>query len=678
MKDIVRDSSHLLMSILIVGLSILFSSARPCISAQSLTIDIEWLPVTEAERNMKSPVVDKNAGVEAIFWRVHVLDEDLGQDLQRVLYHYVRLKVFNEKGKEKAATIGIPFENETSITRVAGRTIKADGTELELKKDSVFERDLVKGSGSRSKVKSFAMPGVEPGAIVEYRWKEIRFNPSSFYMRLQFQREFPVQKVTYFLKPLSRNITGYAMSVWPMNCTPSPLKPERDGFDSTSLDNVPEFREEPFMPGEPNVRPWALVYYQNGERREPEKYWNEMGKETYRDIEPALKTNNEIKQAATEAVQGTTKAEDKVNALIRYLRSKMRSLYGTQVTEAERAQLLKQAPEHRMRTSAEVFKSGIGTADELNTLFVAMALQAGLGARPALVADREDIIFNALRTDRYFLSGIDAAVNIDGKWRLYDASARLLPANMLSWREEGMSALISDPKKPVFVEVAYAPPEASTRKRTARFTLSEDGTLEGDVDQEYSGHMAFDRRSEMQGQAETRRAELLKEEIAGTFADSEVSAVRIENADDPEKVLKTHYHIKVRGYAQRTGKRLLLQPLFFQRGAAPLFAATDRRYPVFFPYAWTERDEVAITVPEGFSFDNAGNPGSLEFGPPGSYRLELSTRNARDLFCARSLTFGRNGSLYYEVPHYSLVKAVFDEIHRRDNFTISLKQAGEK
>jgi hypothetical protein len=28
-----------------------------------------WLPITDADRNLKAPQVDKNAGVEAIFWR---------------------------------------------------------------------------------------------------------------------------------------------------------------------------------------------------------------------------------------------------------------------------------------------------------------------------------------------------------------------------------------------------------------------------------------------------------------------------------------------------------------------------------------------------------------------------------------------------------------------------------
>ncbi len=654
----------------------LFFLAGLSVSGQ-VGVNVSWLPITEAERSLKAPLVEKDAGVEALFWRVHVIDEFKGQDLERVLYHYVRLKVFDEKGKERAATIDIPFGEKTSIMDLSGRTIKADGTELALKKDSVFERDLVKGVGNRRRVKSFAMPGVEPGAIVEYRWKEIRHDPSILYIRLQFQREYPVQKVTYFLKPISpERAAGYVMGLWPLNCTPTRLKLENDGFNSTTLENVPAFREEPMMPGEANVRPWSLVFYHDRKKREPVKYWNDVGKEIYRNMRPALKLNDEIKRAAAQATQGATKDEEKVLGLIRYVRKNLRDLFGPQVTEAERAKLLKQMPDHRLRTSAEVFKSGVGTADELNMLFAAMASHVGLDARPALVGDRGDFTFNSELPERYFLSSIDMAVNIDGKWRLYDVSARLLPSNMLSWREEGMNALISDPKNPLFVPSPSSPPGASTGIRRAKLALAEDGAIEGDVDQEFTGHMAYDRRSDMRDDTEARRIEQLKEEITKTFADSDVSAIRIENADDPESPLKIHYHIKVRGYAQRTGKRLLLQPMFFQHGVAPMFASVQRRHTVSFPYAWKESDEVSITVPDGFNLDNAEKPNSLKFGRPGSYEIDMGVRNGREIHCSRSLTFGNSGILIFPVESYSQVKAVFDEIHRRDNHTLSLKQGG--
>ena len=658
---------------------ILFSlSFSPLSFSQTLhPIDVAWLPITDAERNMKAPVVEKDAGVEAIFWRVHVRDELIGsRDLQRVLYHYVRLKIFDEKGKEKASTIDLPTSDKTAIVSVHGRTVKADGTEIELKNDSVFERDVVRAGRSRYRVKSFAMPGVEPGAIVEYRWKEIRSDPGVMYTRLQFQREYPVQKVTYFVYPLSERYTSYQMFSTPFNCKPSPLKGESDGFVSTTLENVPAFHEEAMMPGEPNVRPWLLLMYRESSKfPDPDKYWSNAGKEMYNDFfKHAIKPNDEIRQAAVAATEGITADELKVPALIRYIRKNVREFYSSKVTEAERARILKELRD-RARTAPEILKSGIGTPNELNTLFASMASCVGLDARPAWVADREDIVFNPGLADKYFLRNLDMAVQLRGKWGLHDVSAQLLPSNMVSWREEGMKALLSDPKNPVFIDSPLSPPEASTAVRSAKFALSEDGTLEGDIDQRYSGHVGVDHRFEMQDEEETARLEALKKEFTAVFPDTEVSNPHIENADDPEKPLKVSCHIKIPGYAQRTGKRLLLQPLIFQRGVPPMFAATDRRYPVNFRYAWMEQDNVSITLPPGFALDNAGNPGPFDFGPPGSYRLKMSVKDGREFVVFREFVFGKGGSLTYDVKFYPALKTVFDEIHRRDDVTISLKQA---
>src|SRR5258708_2159436 len=135
---------------------------------------VTWLPITDAERQMKNSAVEKDAGAEVLFWRVHVVDELLSgnRDLQRVSYNYIRLKIFDEKGKEKASTIDLSSGDRSAILDVAGRSVKADGSIVELDKKTVYRRDLVRASGMRRKVTSFAMPGVEPGAIVEYRWKD--------------------------------------------------------------------------------------------------------------------------------------------------------------------------------------------------------------------------------------------------------------------------------------------------------------------------------------------------------------------------------------------------------------------------------------------------------------------------------------------------------------------------
>ncbi len=427
------------------------------------------------------------------------------------------------------------------------------------------------------------------------------------------------------------------------------------------------------------VRPWVLLCYrQNGKFPEPDKYWNSAGKEIYNEVlREATKATDDVRRAAAGAAEGAATDAQKVGNLISYIRRNLRDLFGSKVTEAERAAILKAMPNNRLRTSGEVLKSGIGTANELNTLFAAMASSLGLDARPAMVADRGDMPFVPDLAERYFLPNIDMAVNIAGKWQLYDVSARTLPSNMVSWREEGMQALLGDPKKPIFIESPDAPPEASAAVRTARLTLSADGTIEGEMDQDYSGHLAVDHRLEMEDEAEARRLDGLKEELTKIFPDADVSAMRIENADDAEHPLKLHCHIKIPGYGQRTGKRILIQPLLFQRGVPPVFTSGERKYPVDFHYAWQERDSVSITLPNGFVLDHAENPGAINFGAPGSYELKMSVKGGRELICTRTLTFGKGGSIVFPAEVYPKVKNVFDEIHRRDDVTIPLKQAEE-
>ncbi len=624
---------------------------------------------------MKNPAVEKDAGVEALFWRVHVMDEFPGnQDIQRVLYHYIRLKIFNEKGKAEAATIDIPFEGRTSIPYVFGRTIKPDGTVVELKKDAVYERDVVRAGRRKRKVKSFAMPGVEPGAIVEYRWKEVQFNAPMMYIRLQMQREYPVRRVTYFLKPLpSEKSNGYQMSMRTFNCKPSSPKLENDGYNSITLENVPAFREEPMMPGEGDVRAWVLAYYHEDSKRDPDKYWTEVGKHSYGVLKGALRQNGEIKAAAETAVAGASNDEAKALGLISYVRSKVRGLYDRGVSASERLAILKQMPKDRLRTSVEVFKSGIGDPGELNLLFAAMCSSVGLDARPVMVSNRDDVLFDPTLTDAYFLPNVDMAVKIDGEWRLFDVSTRLLPPQMVGWREEGVQALVSDPKKPVFILSRLSPPEASVSRRTGRFSLSPEGRLEGDVEEIFTGHTAGDRRGEMEGQDSAKLAENLKAKVLKLFPQAEVSACAFDGVDDSGKPLVVRYHVVIPNYAQRTGKRILFQPLFFQRGEMPLFSASTRHYDVLFPYAWRESDAIQIKIPEGFQLDNAENPGGLDFGETGGYKLRLALlKPGREVIAERELVFGRKGVISCPVAAYPQLKAAFEAVHSRDGVTLSL------
>src|SRR5437016_1037622 len=114
-----------------------------------LVAGADWRPVDASEVAQKTARVEPGADAEAIFWDVKIEDSFQGGDFQLSLNHYIRIKIFTDRGKEKYAKVEIEQTNRRRITEVAGRTIKADGSIIELKKDGIFDRDLVKTKGAK-------------------------------------------------------------------------------------------------------------------------------------------------------------------------------------------------------------------------------------------------------------------------------------------------------------------------------------------------------------------------------------------------------------------------------------------------------------------------------------------------------------------------------------------------
>ena len=140
----------------------------------------DWKPVSSEELQLKTPKVEADSDAEAILWDVYVADEESGMGLETILNHYLRIKIFNERGREAFSKIDIPFGRvegigfDVKIKNIAARTTKPDGSVVELADSDIFERDVIRGNGIKLKAKSFAVPGIEPGSVIEYRWKEIQ------------------------------------------------------------------------------------------------------------------------------------------------------------------------------------------------------------------------------------------------------------------------------------------------------------------------------------------------------------------------------------------------------------------------------------------------------------------------------------------------------------------------
>lgn len=622
----------------------------------------EWRPVDAAHLALKAPVVEPNADAEAIFWDIRI-DDGGANDL--VLSHYVSIKIFTERGRDKHSKVDIPYAGRVKIKDVAARTIKPDGSIVELAKEDIVEKVIVKVSGLKLRTKTFAFQGIEPGAIIEYKWKEVISNASADDMRLQFQRDIPVQAVTYRIKPAGKsnfNIRNY-------NMPRISFQKQKDGFQVATVKNMPAFREEPMMPPEDSVRSWAMVQYVN--------LLNLMGAypflaaQVYWGSEPFMKVDKEIKQKASEIIAGITDQDEQLNKILDFCRTKIKNTDDKDAFTEEQLEKLKDN-----KKPADTLKRGVGSSVDISLLFAALANAAGFDARIALLPDRgrrffdrNVIIAGALRPEAI-------AVRQGENWKFYDLVSRYITPGMLRWQQEGVDGMIAD-SSPEWIKTPMTPPEKSKEKRIANLKLDENGTLEGDVTIEYTGHLGIERKLLNDEDSPVQREENLKEATKARLGSAELTSIVIENVADPAKPFIYRYHVRVPGYAQRTGKRMFVQPGFFHKGIEAMFSAGTRKFPIYFHFPWSEEDDITLTLPNGYALENADRPAPISAGPVSRHEVKLGvTNDQRTLQYNRLFYFGARDSILFPVETYQTIKRLFDEINRADNHMITLKQAG--
>ncbi len=626
----------------------------------------DWRPVDPAELASKSSSVEKDADAEALFWEVRLDDSQLEEFSLR---NYIRIKVFTERGKESQSKVDLPFLGSSRIKDIAARVIKPDGAIIELKKEDVFERTIVKASGGKIKAKSFALPGIEPGSIIEYRWREVVPGGSANKLRIQFQRDIPVANVTYYLKPFQ------GMRYLPFRLGEAKFVKDKDGFYKFSMTNMPAFREEPKAPPEDQLRSWLFLYFSEDLKIEPDKYWMDFGKKLFTLSKDFMKVDGDVKTAVTGIVGDATDPEEKLRRIYDFCRTKIKNVDddASGLTDDDKKKLKEN------KSPADTLKRGGGTGSDIDLLFGALAKAAGFDARLALSGNRDDLFFDKALANSSFLQSSFIAVSVNEKWKFFSPAEMYTEFGMLGWPEEEQDALVPDAKEPFWVRTPLSGPEKSVEKRIGKFQLSDDGTLEGDVTIEYRGHLGFDRKEYNDDDSPTQREETLRNTIKGRMSTAEISQIKIANVADPLKPFTYSYHVRVPGYAQRTGKRLFFQPGFFNHGQGPIFSSADRKYPIYFHYPWSEQEQITVELPAGFTLDNADAPAPITpemTSQIAAQKIKMSiTTDGRTLNYSREFFFGGGSNILFPETSYVPLKNLFDRVSQANEHTITLKQS---
>lgn len=641
----------------------------------------DWPPI--APEDLKMTDLPQQKGAPAVV----LLREEVANDPQNYHSVYIRIKILTEAGR-RYADVEIPYSRRSfKIDGVSGRTVHPDGSIVNFE-GKVFDKMVVKGKRGRGEqvrvhVKSFTLPDVQVGSILDYRYF-LRYDDRSFYApEWVVQTELFQKNASFKFIPFSgdlimaHNRVGRG-SAWSSFLPTAGAKPQWHSMMTSShatsrtatqyvdlsLTDVPPLIEEPFMPPARMLRYRVQFYYTID--RTSEAYWKEEGKFWSKDVDKFLDRKAGVDEAVAKTVLPNDSPEQKVRKIYAFVTGLENQSYHPKREEQEEKALgLK--PNDGVE---DVLRQRSGDHDDLNRLLVAMVRAAGIPAFMMWVPSRDETFFQPEFMSTHQLDAEIAIVQLDGKDVFLDAGTKFCPYGLLDWRYSGSSGLRQSATKGT--EIGQSPMADYSKAlifRWAGVKLTEDGKVEGTVKAGFYGLEAMERRQKANATDAEGRKKMLEDEVRSWLpGNSDVELVGTPNWDETEPHLATEFKISS-PLAVGAGKRWLVPIHIFQVNGKPVFSASERVNPIYFWYLTREVDEVHITLPSSLEIESLPADDKVKL----DYALYLTIQkqeSSTSIMTHRDLVMA---GLVFPATKYKELKDFYDKVNAGDDQQMILK-----
>ncbi len=379
----------------------------------------EWEPIPPDELALKDDPL--NPGAPAIIlYRATFSDHE--ESFER---HHYRIKILNERGTEYG-NVEIPYINGVfRVEDIKAGTVRPDGASMPFD-GRVFEKTLVKARKLNAFAKTFSLPAVEAGSIVEYKYKLQGKKSRLFAPPWIIQSELSVRRARF---ALTRYMTPYAGVYFRSAIIGLPKKAENEiAMGLVKLRDVPPFQQEDFMPPEDTLKAHVRFFYTpSGD------FWGEVRNRAFKRVEKLIGKDKSIKRAVSATVSSTDDPQTKLRKLYTRAQQIGNLSYEGSQTEEKRG---------RNGKAKNVLAHGSGSGAEINRLFVALARAAGFDASIAWIVGRDRTFFRREVLDAGQLNAEAAAVQIGNEEKYLDPGTPYTPFGLLSWEQTGVPGIV--------------------------------------------------------------------------------------------------------------------------------------------------------------------------------------------------------------------------------------------
>jgi hypothetical protein len=520
------------------------------------------------------------------------------------------IKILRADG-EGYGVVRVDFSPQSRVTAMRGWSIPAQGKDFEVKERDTIETSITDVDGGelisdvRSKV--LRIPAAVPGSIIGYEFEQDML-PYQMTDEWNFQVTVPVRESRYTV----RMPPGWSHKVFWLNhgeVTPTELAPGQWRWTATDLKPMKLERQMP--PWQGIAGRMVLSLQPPGGSGGGFQSWQEVG--TW--------------------YHGLTNGRREVTAPIR---DKVRQLTASPADPLGKMRALASFAQKDVRyvaielgvggvqphAASEVLTHGYGDCKDKVTLLSSMLAEIGIESYYVLINTERGSVtagmppnmgFNHAIVAIRLPAGVDAAQlpatlnhKTLGSLLFFDPTHSLIPLGHLPGGLQANHGLVVTPTGGELLPLPQTPTALNGIERTAKLTLDENGTLQGEVRESWSGDAAaaqrYALRTAQQDVDQIKPVESMLTESLSTFQILKAGVGNLSNLDRP---LIWSYTLEVPRYPRNAGDLLIVRPRVFGSLSSSLLETREpRNHPIEFAAPARNTDVFEITVPAGYTVDS--------------------------------------------------------------------------
>ncbi len=576
-----------------------------------------------------------------------------------------RIKILNNKALDEA-DISLPYYVKDRLERIEkleAQTISMDKAGkpvvTEVANSQMFDVEISKDW----REKRFGFPKVEPGSIIEYRYRTISQN-YTFLEGWLFQSDIPTLRSEMNVQIMVGDLDYRVL----MQGDRLMQKYQTQGDQPISkwmLENIPALVKEPFVANHfdyaERVSFQLAGYKKSGlgvgtggvEYKTMMTTWEKLAEELLLtdNYTNYLNRHGVAKEIISQLLTPTDNESTKIRKIYDYVK-------GNFTWNAK----------HRIfaeQSFGDFMKTKHGSSAEINLFLTLLLQEADLLANPVLLSTRS----NGKVQKSYPMVGqfnhVVASVKAGGKDLLLNATNPLRPYNLLAPEDLNWSAFVLDKQASRWLPIEQA--QVSKETVYAEINLENPGKPGYNFSVRYEGYAALEARQKFLQMGEEKFITQQKT----VFGDKKLIKFEQENMDKPDEFLMQKYQLEPEESADNQATTLYFQPVVWHQFHENPFKGTKRNLPVELEYTKNFQFVLNLRIPDKYQIQEMPKPLLLSLpGNMGNFRYQ-ATANGPQLQLVTSVQM-KNALIPAE--YFSHLQAFHDQIIAKYKEMVVLKK----